>query len=93
MGAKKKYTFVLFYSTNNPLSLQTKELIKEVISVHYCRAEFQIEEKEVGQLNNPNKYGVKGSPAILILKDGEPSKRHFGEINRDELEVMLEELC
>jgi thiol-disulfide isomerase/thioredoxin len=36
-----------------------------------------------------NEYGVLGTPATLIFKDGDLVKRHLGEITLEELELMI----
>lgn len=88
--SKSQYTVVSVYSANNIVSLRNRLVVSEVLAEPRVAKRVLLQEQEYERHQNPlQRYGVRGTPALLFLKDDRLVKRHFGEITSAELWVLL----
>jgi len=92
MALSSKYTLVVFYSKTNQLSLNTRIVVNEFVIDNFGSEDISVTEVDYeSDKSRAIEYGVMGTPAIVLLKDGRLIKRHLGEITTYELKTMVSE--
>ena len=90
MAQSPQYELVLVYSNSNQQSLRVRVAINEFISENLGRIDMSLRELEFERDKaEANSFGVLGTPATLLFKDGELVRRHVGELTADELKAMI----
>lgn len=93
MTKDSEYTLILFYRNSNKQSLQLKIALNDLCAKYGKEEELRVKEvnydvdKTICQ-----KYGIMGTPALLILENGELRGRFLGELNWGELETIIKNL-
>lgn len=91
MPGKPEYTVMLFFSNINQESLKIRLMIKEFMETHYYP--FKVDVKEVNYDQDKSlshQYGVMGTPALLMFKNQNLVRRHFGEITPEEFKSIID---
>ena len=90
MSPSSIYTLVLFYSKTNQRSLNTRIVVNEFVIEYFGLVDITVTEIDYeSDKSRAVEYGVTGTPAIVILKDGHLIRRHLGEISSDELKNIV----
>ena len=90
MAHSSQYELVLVYSNSNQQSLRVRVAINEFISENLGRIDMSLREIEFERDKaEASSFGVLGTPATLLFRDGELVRRHFGELTVDELKTMI----
>jgi hypothetical protein len=77
----------------NQQSIKTRVTINDFMEKNQCVHKVTIKEIDYEQEKDlSNNYGVMGTPAVLLLKNGILLKRHFGEITSNELESLFDDV-
>ena len=93
MVGSSAYNVMLFYSNSNQQSLRARVVINEYASENFHWTDIAIKEIDYEiDRNLARKYGVQGTPAVLIFKNGVLIRRHLGEITSDEIKSIIEGL-
>ena len=93
MTRNSEYTLILFYSRTNQQSVNARIVVNEFMIENFGSVDITVTETEYeSDKRKATEYGVSGTPAIVILKDGHPIRRHLGEITSDELVAMVKKL-
>ena len=93
MAKKSKYTLILFYRNDNKQSLQIKIALNNLFAKYGNTNQLTVKEVNY-KLENKicQQYGIMGTPALLILQDGELRGRILGEISTNDLDILIHNL-
>lgn len=90
MLKESKYILILFYRNANKQSLQIKMAINDLFAKYENAKEIKFKEVNYDlEKVTCLKYGIKGIPSLLLLKEGEIIGRFLGEVTSEELEIII----
>jgi len=93
MTPNSEYTLVVFYSKTNQQSLNARIVVNEFMIDYFGSVDLTVTEMEYeSEKSKAVEYGVMGTPAIVMLRNGHLIKRHLGEITASELRTMVRKL-
>lgn len=90
---KEEITVMIFYSNNNPASVQTMAMIKEFSSKDWDNFIIRVEEINYDEEKHMRKkFGVNGIPIMIFSLNGKLTERYHGEKTEEEFETIIHDL-